>query len=97
MRKKFSFIALSLLGLALTACGGSDTVGLHVDEAKNELVKYIDNCRLKHFSQVRIIHGFGSGALRKMVREYLDTQKDIKYRPGDGSEGGGGATVVIFK
>lgn len=32
MKKKFSFIALSLLGLALTACGGTDTVGLHVDE-----------------------------------------------------------------
>jgi dsDNA-specific endonuclease/ATPase MutS2 len=32
-----------------------------------------------------------------MVREYLDTQKDIKYRAGDGNEGGGGATVVIFK
>ena len=72
-------------------------IGLHVDEAKNELIKYIDNCRLKHFTQVRIIHGFGSGALRKMVREYLDTQKDIKYRAGDGNEGGGGATVVVFK
>lgn len=32
MKKKFSFIALSLLGMALTACGGTDTVGLHVDE-----------------------------------------------------------------
>ena len=72
-------------------------IGKHVDEAKNELIKYIDNCRLKHLTQVRIIHGFGSGALRKMTREYLDTQKDLTYRAGDGSEGGGGATVVIFK
>jgi dsDNA-specific endonuclease/ATPase MutS2 len=46
---------------------------------------------------VRIIHGFGSGALRNMTRSYLDTQKDLSYRAGDGSEGGGGATVVIFK
>ena len=72
-------------------------IGKHVDEARNELIKYIDNCRLKHLTQVRIIHGFGSGALRKMTREYLDTQKDLSYRAGDGSEGGGGATVVIFK
>ena len=72
-------------------------IGKHVDEARNELIKYIDNCRLKHLTQVRIIHGFGSGALRKMTREYLDTQKDLTYRAGDGSEGGGGATVVIFK
>lgn len=72
-------------------------IGMHVEEASNALMKYIDNCRLKHFKQVRIIHGFGSGALRKMTREYLDTQKDLTYRAGDGSEGGGGATVVIFK
>ena len=72
-------------------------IGMHVEEANSALVKYIDNCRLKHFKQVRIIHGFGSGALRKMTRDYLDTQKDLSYRSGDGSEGGGGATVVIFK
>ena len=72
-------------------------IGMHVDEAYNALVKYIDGCRLKHFKQVRVIHGFGSGALRKMTRDYLDKQKDLTYRAGDGSEGGGGATVVIFK
>ncbi len=72
-------------------------IGMHVEEASIALIKYIDSCRLKHFKQVRIIHGFGSGALRKMTRDYLDKQKDLSYRPGDGSEGGGGATVVIFK
>ena len=72
-------------------------IGMRVDEAKSTLIKYLDNCRLKHLTQVRIIHGFGSGALRKMVREYLDTQKDLTYRPGGEHEGGGGCTVVIFK
>ena len=72
-------------------------IGMRVEEAKNALIKYLDNCRLKHLTQVRIIHGFGSGALRKMVREYLDTQKDLTYRPGGEHEGGGGCTVVIFK
>ena len=71
-------------------------IGMRVDEAKAALVKYIDNCRLKHLGQVRIIHGFGSGALRKMVRDYLDTQKGLSYRPGGEHEGGGGCTVVIF-
>ena len=72
-------------------------IGMHVEEANNTLIKYIDNCRLKHLSQVRIIHGFGSGALRKMVREYLDKQKDLSYRAGGEHEGGGGCTVVLFK
>lgn len=70
-------------------------IGLHVEEAKTELIRYLDAAQLKRLSQVRIIHGFGSGALRKMVREYLDSQH-IKYRPGDAHEGAGGATVVIF-
>ena len=72
-------------------------IGMHVEEAQNALEKYLDNVRLKHLKQVRIIHGFGSGALRKMVRDYLSKQKDCTYRSGDMHEGGGGATVVIFK
>lgn len=72
-------------------------IGMRVDEAKHALERYIDQCRMKHFSQVRIIHGFGSGALRKMTHEYLNSQKDLTYRPGGEYEGGGGATVVIFK
>ena len=72
-------------------------IGMHVEEAQNALIKYLDNCRLKHLSQVRIIHGFGSGALRKMTRDYLDKQKDLTYRAGGEHEGGGGCTVVLFK
>ena len=71
-------------------------IGLRVEEAMSKVTKYIDNCRLKRLKQVRIIHGFGSGALRNATRKYLDTQKDLTYRPGGEYEGGGGATVVIF-
>ena len=71
-------------------------IGLHTDEGKEKLIKYLDDCRLKHMSKVRIIHGFGSGALRKMVHAYLATQKDLSFQLADGYEGGGGATVVKF-
>jgi len=71
-------------------------IGLRADEGKEQLMKYLDNCRLKHLTQVRIIHGFGSGVLRKMTQEYLASQKDVTYRPGHMNEGGGGATVVSF-
>lgn len=71
-------------------------IGLRVDEALDKLAKYLDSCRVKNHKTVRIIHGFGSGALRKATREYLDKQKDLSYRSGDASEGGSGATVVTF-
>ena len=70
-------------------------IGLRREEAKEALIKYLDNCKIKNLKQVRIIHGFGNGILRKMVHEYLDKQK-IKYRLGDINEGGGGATVVTL-
>ncbi|MCQ2087323.1 MAG: Smr/MutS family protein [Bacilli bacterium] len=72
-------------------------IGLYVDEAMYEVQKYIDGCRVRRHKQVRIIHGYGSGALRKAVHSYLDKQKDVTYRLGDASEGASGATVVIFK
>lgn len=72
-------------------------IGLYVDEAMLEVQKYIDGCRVRRHKQVRIIHGYGSGALRKAVHNFLDKQKDLTYRLGDASEGASGATVVIFK
>lgn len=72
-------------------------IGQRVDEAKINLEKYIDDCRLKHFQTVRIIHGFGSGALRKMTHEYLSKQKDLTFALGSMHDGGGGATVITFK
>ena len=71
-------------------------IGMRRDEAKAALIKYLDNCMLKHFSTVRIIHGFGSGILRNMVHEHLKTMKNVTFRLGDINEGGGGATVVTF-
>ena len=71
-------------------------IGMRRDEAKEALEKYLDSVKVKNIKQVRIIHGFGSGILRKMVHEYLSNLKGVKYRLGDASEGGGGATVVIL-
>lgn len=73
-------------------------IGLRVDEAMAKLSKYLDACLLKKFKQVRIIHGFGSGALRKATNEYLSKCKFVESsRPGNEYEGGSGATVVTFK
>jgi len=73
-------------------------IGKHVDEAMVEVEKYLDDCLLKNFKQVRIIHGMGTGALRDAVHDYLDTCDFVdSYRLGDMNEGSTGATVVIFK
>jgi DNA mismatch repair protein MutS2 len=75
-----------------------NVIGLHVDEALEEVARYLDGVRLKRFAQVRIIHGFGTGALKRAIHEYLGKCDFIKsFRPGDQHEGGGGATVVIMK
>lgn len=73
-------------------------IGQRVDEALISLANYIDSARLAHYQSVRIIHGFGTGALRKAVHNYLDSQRFIKdYRLGGEAEGGHGATVVSLK
>ena len=70
-------------------------LGKTTDEAINELDKYLDDARMSHLSSVRIVHGKGTGALRKAVHAYLRKQKWIKnYRLGDFGEGDAGVTIV---
>ena len=70
-------------------------LGKTTDEAVMELDKYLDEARMAHLSTVRIVHGKGTGALRKAVQQYLRRQKWIKsYRSGDFGEGDAGVTIV---
>lgn len=72
--------------------------GLRVDEALEKLGKYLDDCLLMKYHQVRIIHGVGTGALREAVRKYLDKKAFVdSYRFGGEGEGGVGSTVVTLK
>ncbi len=74
-------------------------IGQRAEEAERNLAKYLDDCLLKHYKRVRIIHGWGSGVLRKVVRSYCDNHKNFvdHYERADGNEGGGGATIVFLK
>lgn len=70
-------------------------LGLTVDEAIMELDKYLDDACLSHLNQVRVVHGKGTGALRKGVHEYLKRQSYVKsYRLGEFGEGDAGVTIV---
>ncbi len=72
-----------------------DLRGLYGDEAIAQVEKLLDDAILAGLSRVDIIHGKGSGALRKRVAEYLKNNPHIKsFRLGEWNEGGGGVTVV---
>jgi len=70
-------------------------IGQRVDEALDESDKFLDRALLEGKQAVRIIHGFGTGTLRKAIREHLRKHPAVKsWRPGGENEGGDGATVV---
>lgn len=73
-------------------------IGKTVDEALPELDKYLDDAYLAHLPQVRVVHGRGTGALRKGVWQHLKRLNYIKaYRLGEFGEGDSGVTIVTFK
>ncbi|MBQ1856456.1 MAG: endonuclease MutS2 [Anaerovibrio sp.] len=75
-----------------------DIRGMMVDEAEVVLGKFIDDSIMAGLSQVLIIHGKGTGALRKGVHEYLKHHRNVAgFNFADMSEGGTGATLVTLK
>ena len=73
-------------------------LGKTTDEAINELDKYLDDAYISHMPSVRVVHGKGTGALRKAVHNYLRKQKHVdSFRLGEFGEGDAGVTIVTFK
>ena len=73
-------------------------LGKTVDEAIAELDKYLDDAYLAHLKSVRIVHGKGTGALRKGIHTYLKRQKHVaSFRLGEFGEGDSGVTIAEFK
>ncbi|WP_125565578.1 endonuclease MutS2 [Companilactobacillus insicii] len=72
-----------------------DLRGKRYEEAMTELDQYIDSALLAGYNQVTIVHGFGTGVIRKGVTKYLQRNPRVKsfgYAPA--SSGGSGATIV---
>lgn len=73
-------------------------LGKTVAEGIEEVEKFIDGAVVNNVSEVRIIHGMGTGKLRKGVWDYLKTNKRVlEYRLGRYGEGESGVTVVTLK
>ena len=82
-------------GKAYTFKPEINLLGKTVDEAIAELDKFLDDALLTHTEQVRIVHGKGTGALRRGVTEYLKKKKFVKdFRLGEFGEGDSGVTIV---
>ena len=86
------------MGKSLSVSPEINLLGKTVDEAVAELDKYLDDALLSHLNTVRVVHGKGTGALRKGVHEYLRRQKHVKsYHLAEFGEGDAGVTIVDLK
>jgi len=75
-----------------------DLRGMMTDEAVAVLDRFLDNAVMGKLETVTVIHGKGTGAVRKAVREHLKRSPYVKtFRPGKYGEGEDGVTVVTLK
>lgn len=75
-----------------------DLRGMDSEEAIYTVDKYLDDAYMSGFGQITIIHGKGTGVLRKVINDMLRKNSHVKnYRAGDYGEGGTGVTIVELK
>lgn len=86
------------LSKAATISPEINLLGCTADEAISKLDKYLDDAYISHLETVRVVHGKGTGVLRKAVQQYLRGHKQVKsYHLGEFGEGDSGVTIVEFK
>jgi DNA mismatch repair protein MutS2 len=75
-----------------------NVIGKRYEEAMAIVDKFLDDAIVAGYPHVRIVHGMGTGVLRKGIRKMLDKNKNVvSYRDGGPNEGGLGATLVYFE
>jgi dsDNA-specific endonuclease/ATPase MutS2 len=76
------------------------TLDLHTFDPRDVaplLADYFDACRARGILEVRVVHGKGTGALRRTVHAVLGRLPEVvSFRPADESAGGWGATIVVL-
>jgi DNA mismatch repair protein MutS2 len=88
------------LHVALESAGGVvkeelNVIGLRVDEALPKVDKFLDDALVREYGRVHIVHGIGSGKLRKAIQGHLKDHRWVKaFREGELNEGGPAITVV---
>jgi len=75
-----------------------NVIGQTTDEAVDAVDKFLDEASLASLSQVRIVHGHGTGALRRAIAGLLDGHPHVaRFLPAPPDQGGAGATVVELR
>jgi DNA mismatch repair protein MutS2 len=73
-------------------------IGRTTDEAVDETDKFLDEAYLSSLSRIRIVHGHGTGALRKAIADFLRHHPHVeRFSPAPPNQGGTGATIVELK
>lgn len=75
-----------------------NVIGCTVEEAVDRVSRFLDDTMVTDLREVRIVHGFGTGQLRKGIQSFLKQHPLVlKYAQAPDNQGGGGATVVELK
>ena len=90
--------------ITVSAAGGDDlppelnVIGCTVDEALSRTERHLDRAVLHERREVRVIHGHGTGALRRSIAGLLETHPQVaRFAPAQREQGGEGVTVVELK
>jgi DNA mismatch repair protein MutS2 len=75
-----------------------NVIGMTVDQAIDRVSRFLDDTLVTDLQEVRIVHGHGTGQLRKGIQQFLKTHPQVqKYYAAPENQGGGGATIVELK
>ncbi len=92
--EKVKEVAAAVLTLASPTL---DVRGQRADDAMRLIEQFLDRCTRNGDDAAIVIHGHGTGAIKRDLRDSLKTSPYAKsFRPGDATEGGDGVTVIVF-
>jgi DNA mismatch repair protein MutS2 len=75
-----------------------NVIGMTVDQAVDRVSQFLDDTLVTDLHEVRIVHGHGTGQLRKGIQQFLKDHPQVqKYYTAPDNQGGGGATIVELK
>jgi DNA mismatch repair protein MutS2 len=84
--------------LPQTGANTADLRGMRADEALEKLDLFLDAAFAAHIDAVYVIHGHGTGALKRAVRGWLPSSPYIaSFRRGEHGEGGDGVTIAFLR